>query len=88
MWSKRTSIVSRVKRRLGLVEHGQGIDHTDDRTPLAYVYDGTRLEAILFDVDLVVEFRDDRRQTVVVTPDGQRKLEFWNLDDSGEEARA
>jgi len=88
MSSERSGLLRRIKRRLGLVEHGQGIDYTDDRTPLAYAYDGTRLEAILFDVDLVAEFRDDRRQTVVLTPEGERKLEFWNVDDSEEEVPA
>lgn len=50
---------------------GEGIDHLDDRTPLAYAYDGLELVAILYTEEAVRECRDSSWLTVSRTPKGE-----------------
>lgn len=63
---------------------GRGDQHLDDRRPLAYVYDGTVLLAVLYDRRGVAFVREgdleSRGYTVSLTPHGEEVLEESNGD--------
>lgn len=57
-------------------ERGRGVDHLDDRTPLAFVYDGEALVMTLYEPDVVEEMREDPgRFTVSLTIPGEHVLD-------------
>jgi hypothetical protein len=49
--------------------------HPDDRTPLANVYDGLSLRAIVFDEREVERYRDETTLTVTLTPAGECRVD-------------
>jgi hypothetical protein len=59
----------------GAEPHGKGIDHLDDRDPLAYAYDGETLAAICYNPQAVHLAEGFGSWTVVRTPDGERVFE-------------
>lgn len=48
----------------------RGEKYLDDRTRLAYVYDGVSLQAILFKEEEVRRYREETTFTVTLTPAG------------------
>jgi len=53
----------------------RGEFYLDDRTPLAYVYDGSSLVAILFDKHAVDKLDEDPFAEVVPTPAGREVID-------------
>jgi len=52
----------------------RGEHYLDDRTELAYVYDGESLQAILFKRREVRRYRDETTYHVSLTPAGEERL--------------
>ncbi len=52
----------------------RGVVHPDDRTPLAYIYDGESLRATVFDEREVERYRD-AALTVSLTPAGECRVD-------------
>jgi len=53
----------------------RGDQYLDDRTELAYAYDGTTLIAIAYDDCLVTDWVADSRFDVSLTPAGEARLD-------------
>lgn len=53
----------------------RGKAHPDDRTPLAHVYDGLSLRAVVFDVREVERYREDTALTVSLTSAGECRID-------------
>lgn len=53
----------------------RGEHYPDDRTELAYVYDGLSLRAIVFDEREVQRYREETTFTVKLTPAGECRIE-------------
>lgn len=51
----------------------RGEHYPDDRTTLAYVYDGLSLRAVLYDEREVRRYREETALTVSLTPAGEHR---------------
>lgn len=72
-----------VHRRASGDDSTRGVAHPDDRTPLAYVYDGAALRATVFDECEVERYRDTAL-TVSLTPAGECRVdEECSVQDGG-----
>lgn len=61
-------------------------DVPDDRTELAYAYDGLSLVAILYEEQLVTDFRVNKPYTVTLTPAGEERVDGKERHTTQEEA--
>jgi len=55
-------------------EHGRGVEHLDEREPLAYAYDGLSLVAVGYDEAIVEHWEQATNYTVSRTPQGDRDV--------------
>lgn len=55
-------------------ERGKGVEHLDEREPLAYAYDGLSLVAVGFDESIVVHWEEATNYTVSRTPRGEANV--------------
>lgn len=67
-------------------DSGRGERYSDDRTKLAYVYDGESLRAVCFDEREVERYREETILTVTLTPAGECRVD-GDCPTQGGEAR-
>lgn len=56
-------------------DSGRGEKYPDDRTALAFVYDGEALRAVCYDKREVERYREETVFTVSLTPAGECRIE-------------
>jgi hypothetical protein len=59
----------------------RGEQHLDDRSELAYVYDGVSLRAVLYNEREIERYRTKTTLTVNLTPDGEDRLDIDRVEE-------
>jgi hypothetical protein len=60
---------------MGDTTRGKGVDHLDEREPLAYAYDGLTLVAVGYHETIVGHWERATNYTVSRTPRGEENVE-------------